>query len=164
MTPKSIQQLQYYIGKVASIVTTSMNRSFDEQIAREHFVIRVQTINFDGIWGTHPYNDELVSFFALPHVISIQQEIELDPKNPSHAKMIEEFENKTGKKLEGDLSKPAKANSLDDMLAVIDVNEPPVSNDSDTGDATFVDISSLESLAEQSKRTFDAQDYLTKNR
>ena len=35
MSPKTIQQLQYYVGKVCSIVTTSMNRAFDEWIPKD---------------------------------------------------------------------------------------------------------------------------------
>ena len=97
MNTKTIQNLQYFVGKVCSIVSTSMNRSFDETISREHFVIRVQTLNSDGVWGTHPYNNELVSFFALPHIISIHQEVELDLNNPEHQGMIKEYEEKTAK-------------------------------------------------------------------
>lgn len=169
MTPKTIQQLQYYVGKVCSIVTTSMNRAFDEVISREHFVIRVQTINVDGIWGTHPYNDELISFFALPHIISIHQEVELDPNNPEHAQMIKEYEEKTGEKLESDLkSKPKaqKKSQTTDLLPVIELTETSTSEPVETsaGNATFVDIGSLESLAEQSKRIFDAQDFYNKKK
>lgn len=160
MTPKTIQQLQHYVGKICSIVTSSMNRSFDEQISREHFVIRVQMINQDGIWGIHPYNEELVSFFSMPHIISIQQEIELDPKNPEHAQMIKEYEEKSGKKVESDLKLTAPKQ---DLLPVLDEKKSPALEDTSTGDATFVDIASLESLAAQSKRTFDAQDYLSKH-
>ena len=48
MTSNSIRDLQYFINKVCSIVTTSMNRSFDEKLSREHFVIRIKTINIIG--------------------------------------------------------------------------------------------------------------------
>lgn len=163
MTSKTIQQLQYYVGKVCSIVTSSMNRSFSEQISREHFVIRVQSINSDGVWGTHPYNDELISFFAISHIISIHQEVELDPNNPDHAAMIKEYEEKTGQKVESDLKmgkiKPAQK---EELLPVIDSKSTIADQNEESGDATFVDITSLENLAAQSKRTFDAQDFLGK--
>ena len=51
MTSNSIRDLQYFINKVCSIVTTSMNRSFDEKLSREHFVIRIKTINIDYIYS-----------------------------------------------------------------------------------------------------------------
>lgn len=159
MSPQTIKQLQFFIGKVCSIVTTSMNRSFDEQISREHFVIRVQTISQDGIWGTHPYNHDFISFFTFPHIISIHQEIELDLENPDHADLIKQQENKTGEKLESDLKlKP----SNEELFPVLDQKEITSLEDNSEGDATFIDITSLEQLAEQSKKTFDAQDYLNK--
>ena len=163
MNTKTIQNLQYFVGKVCSIVSTSMNRSFDETISREHFVIRVQTLNSDGVWGTHPYNNELVSFFALPHIISIHQEVELDLNNPEHQEMIKEYEEKTGKKLQSDLKykQVVEPQIKSELLPVIDEKTSPVV-DENTGDATFVDIANLEALAAQSKKTFDAEDYMTK--
>lgn len=153
--------MQYFVDKVCSIVTSSMNRSFDERISREHFVIRVAEINEDGVWGYHPENIDMVSFFAMPHIISIHQEIELDPENPEHAQMIKEYEAKTGKKLESDLPK-AKTQEKPkqmDLLPVIEKTPEPTGS----GDATFVDIKSLEKLAEISKKTFDAQDLIGKH-
>ncbi len=161
MQPKTISTLQYYVNKVCSIVTTSMNRSFDEQLSREHFVIRVSAITVDGIWGTHPYSEELVSFFNLQHVISIHQEIELDPKNPDHSKMIADHEQKTGKKLEGDLKLKSPSKSNDPLKVIEKPIESPVSDEAETGDATFIDIEQLELLAEKSKKSFDAQQKFT---
>ena len=173
MNTKTIQDLQFFSGKVCSIVTTSMNRAFDELVSREHFVIRIQSINSDGVWGVHPYNKDLVSFFALPHIISIHQEVELDLENPEHAAMIKEYEEKTGKKLKADFDsrnheEEKKQSKQNNLLPVIDNNKPnqtDISAENEQGgDATFVDIASLESLAEQSKRTFDAQDFMSKQR
>lgn len=164
MTSKTIQNLQYFMGKVCSIISTSMNRSFDESISREHFVVRVQSVTQDGIWGTHPYNEDLLSFFAIQHIISIHQEIELDPLNPEHEEIIKNYENKTGKKLEGDLkNKENEKTNKNKELPII--QEPTIaSNESleQEGDATFVDIRNLEMLAEKSRRTFQADELLNK--
>tara|TARA_Y100000034_G_C6685917_1_gene301762 strand:- start:169 stop:636 length:468 start_codon:yes stop_codon:yes gene_type:complete len=147
------KMVQRFGGKVCSIVTSSMNRSFDEQISREHFVIRVEDIGADGIWGTHPYNQDVVSFFSMNHIISIHEEFELDPNNPEHAQMIKEYEEKTGEKLTGDI----ESKSTD--LPIIDApKETPPSDDE--GGLTFVDIRSLEKLAEHSKKQFAAKDLL----
>jgi hypothetical protein len=168
MNSRTIQDLQFFIGKVCSVVTTSMNRSFDEMVSREHFVIRIQIINADGIWGVHPYNKDLVSFFALPHIISIHQEVELDLDNPEHAAMIKEYEEKTGKKLKADFdsrNNEQTKKEKEDLLPVIeDVDLLKHSDADQVGDSTFVNIANLESLAEQSKRTFDAQDAILKQR
>lgn len=159
MNTRTIQDLQYFLGKVCSIVSTSMNRAFNEQTSREHFVVRIQTINSDGIWGTHPYNEDLTSFFALSHIISIHQEVELDLNNPEHQQLVKDYEQKTGKKLKGDIEHiQANLESNSDLLPIINETSPAES----TGDATFVDIANLEVLAEQSKRTFDAEDFLNR--
>lgn len=169
MNSKTIQELQFFVGKVCSIVTTSMNRSFDEMVSREHFVIRIQIINSDGVWGIHPYNKELVSFFSLPHIISIHQEVELDLDNPEHMAMIKEYEEKTGQKLKADLDSRNYENKstkeeTKDLLPVLDSALAKHSEASQVGDATFVDITNLESLAENSRRTFEAQDAILKQR
>jgi hypothetical protein len=133
-----------------------MNRSFDERISREHFVVRITSITADGIWGTHPYNNDLVSFYSLQHVISIHEEVELDLNNPEHTEMIKEYEEKTGQKIQGDLVKKP-ISKPQELLPVLDEAPSPVVDDT-TGDATFVDIANLEALASHSKKTFDAED------
>ena len=162
MKPRTLEHLQYFIGKVCSIVTTSMNRSFDERISREHFVVLIQEIDSDGIWGTHPYNPDLVSYFNVEHVISIHQEEVIDPSNPEHIEMIKEFEQKTGKKVQGDLKNSPKIEvapkvEKKDLLTILK-EKPPVPSSPSTGDATFVDIESLERLAEDTRRAFDQYD------
>lgn len=136
-----------------------MNRAFDEKISREHFVVIVQQVDIDGIWGTHPYNSDLVSFFSLEHVISIHQEEVIDPENPEHMEMIKEFEEKTGKKVQGDLKKPTSPPVVDKKELFTILNETtPEPEITGTGDATFVDIDSLERLAEDTRRAFDQYD------
>ncbi len=136
-----------------------MNRAFDEKISREHFVVIVHQIDCDGIWGSHPYNSDLISFFNLEHVISIHQEEVIDPNKPEHAEMIKEFEQKTGKKVKSDLaSGPKEPAKKQDLLNVIQQTSPEPSQEPSAGDATFVDIESLEKLAENTRRAFDAYD------
>ncbi|MCH7605424.1 hypothetical protein IID24_05560 [Patescibacteria group bacterium] len=167
MNGRTLEKMQYFVGKVCSIVTSSMNRTFDEQVNREHFVIMVEELTADGIWGTHPYNDELVSFFCMNHIISIHEEFELDPNNPEHAEMIKEYEEKSGKKLEGDIRKPKTTQEVlkevrkENGLNIIESNGTPLPDpEPDDGGITFVDISSLEKLAAHTKKTFDAKDLL----
>jgi len=141
MNGRTLEKMKYFVGRVCSIVSTSMNRAFDEQIAREHFVVRVQEIGPDGIWGSHPYNDEMISFFAMNHIISIHQEIELDPDNPEHAEMIREYEEKAGKKASSDLHGTPKT-------------KPSVPEETEGGMA-FVDIEHLERLADSTRKAFE---------
>lgn len=148
MNGKTLEKMKYFEGKVCSIVTASMNRSFDEQISREHFVVRVQDVNPDGIWGTHPYNHDMVSYYSMNHIISIHQEIELDPNNPEHAQMIKDYEERTGVTAEPDIHGTPK--------------EKPPEPESSEGSVAFVDIENLEELAESTRRNFEAQSILTK--
>jgi len=139
-----------------------MNRAFDEKISREHFVVLIQEIDCDGIWGTHPYNSDLISYFSLEHVISIHQEEVIDPENPEHVQMIKEFEEKTGKKVQGDLKNSPQIEvapkvEKKDLFNILK-EKPPVPSSPSTGDATFVDIESLERLAEDTRRAFDQYD------
>ena len=157
MNANTIKNMQQnYLGKVCSIISTSMNRSFDERISREHFVVRVGEITVDGIWGTHPYNEEMVSFYAMDHIISIHQEVELDPSNPEHLEMIKEYEKKTGQKLKPDVGKVYKQKENSELLPILDSAPIPEVQEVTEGDATFIDIENLERLAENSRRAFDA--------
>jgi hypothetical protein len=166
MHATTLKNMQFFVGKVCSIISASMNRSFDERISREHFVVRVREVTMDGIWGTHPYNEEMVSFFAMPHVISVHQEVELDPENPDHAEMILQYEKKTGKKIKPDVGPKADFSSRrvsEGKKDLTVIEKPPVPEViPDTGDSTFIDIASLEKLAEQTKRTFEAQTFLSR--
>lgn len=138
MNSKTIQNLQYFVGKVCSVFTSPVNRSFDELHAREHFVARIQEINADGIWGTHPHSG-MMSFFAMPHVMLLAEEIELDPSNPEHAQMLQEFEQRTGKRVVSDVAPSPKQTA------------PPE-------EVPFVDIANLEKLALDTKRQYDRLD------
>lgn len=139
MNISTLKRMQYFVGKVCSIISSQMNRSFDEKISREHFVIRIEAIDEDGIWGTHPYNNDIVSYFNMSHIISMHEEFEIDPSDPEHAKMIEEFEEETGNKFNPDFEQKETAPSPEEPEAEV----------------TFVDIENLEKLAENTKRNFD---------
>lgn len=144
MNAKTIQKMQCFRDKVCSIVTASMNRAFNEKISREHFVVLVDEITMDGIWGTHPYNPDLLSFFNMLHIISIHQEIELNPDNPEHAQMIQEYEERAGEELKSDMQAPPRTQE-----------ETP--SEEPEGGVTFVDIENLEALAENTKRVSELQ-------
>ena len=147
MLSTTTANLRKLVGQVCSIVCVASNRIFDEVTAREHYVVRIVDINQDGVWGHHPYNNELFSFFAMEQIVSIHQEVELNPNNPEHLRMIEEYEQRTGTKLKSDLR------------GAPDTKEEPSQEDQEGG--IFVDIESLEKLAAQTKKTFDMYD-LTK--
>ena len=161
MNSKTLQNLRYFEGKVCSIFTHAIPREFDELRSREHFVVRIAEVGTDGIWGQHPMNGTK-SFFFTPSIQFIQEEVEIDPNNPEHAAMIEEYEKKSGKKLKSDLLSPEIAKDVPDTTAKPTL-EVLNQSDIDYGDveaseneSVFVDIDSLAKLADQTKAEFEA--------
>ena len=146
MHPTTLKSMKHFLGKVCTILTKPINRNFDEIISREYFSVRVQDISEDGIWGTHPYNDT-VSFFRMDQLVSIQEEFELDPTNPTHAAMMSEFEKQTGQKVTTDLKMPAKQKPPEPI-----VNEPEKPKDAMK---TFVNVDNLKGLASQTRQMYE---------
>jgi hypothetical protein len=83
----------------------------------------------------------------MSQVISIQEETVLDINNPEHRRMIEEYEQKTGKKVISDVS-PHLAPTT--ATPVVQKETPPQDEA-----AAFVDIKRLTQLAKQTKEGFD---------
>ena len=162
MNTRTINDLQYFVGKVCTIFTHPINRSFDELRSREHFVDKIREINTESLWGTHPYN-HMVSFFRLDQIILIQEEVELDPNNPDHAKMIQDYENKTGKKVFSDVS-PHVAPEIEHVEEDIQQTEEEVQVKEEEielpneEDATFVNIETLSKLAAKTRQTYNDAD------
>ena len=157
MNSKTLQNLSYFTGRVCSVFTHSIPREFDELRSREHFVIRVLDVSPDGVWGEHPYNG-MKSFFFANHIQFIQEEVELDPDNPEHKAMIEEYEERTGQKIKSDLKTPVATEDAPKKmeLNVLDAQEVPYeSPPDDEGDSVFVDIDSLSTLADETKKRWE---------
>ena len=155
MSPRTIKKLEYFVGKVCSIFTGPINRSFDEVRSREHFVVEVREIDPDGIWGTHPYNGT-VSFFPLDAIKLITEEVVLDPKNPQHAKMIQEYQEKTGEVIRSDVS-PHQAPVVPPPNDLVQIGglkkETPAPSKMEPA---YVNVRHLANLARQVQRSFDA--------
>lgn len=156
MKAKTLEHLQYFIGKICTIFTQPVNRGFKEDVARQHFVIRVGEITDESVWGCR-LDERAAVWFPMHEVISIQEEQELDPTNPEHKALIQRFEETSGKKFKGDVefgapkaeATPPKA--LD--LPILGQKKPePV--DQGQGDSVFVDIEALEALARKSQRAY----------
>lgn len=145
---KTIQNLQYFVGKVCTVFTTPINRNFDELRSREHFVVDIQEITVDGIWGKHPYR-KTFSFFPMEYVVLVQEEQVLDPTNPEHSQLIQEYEQKTGKKIVSDVS----PHLTKKPTPVVEEQKK-----SESVEVSFVDIGKLASLAKETKRSYALHD------
>lgn len=146
-TGKTVEALQYFKGKTCTILTNPINRDFDESRSREHFVVEVKEISRECVWGSHPYNGT-IAFFPMSQIVSIQEEVVLDPvNNPAHRKMIEDYEKQTGKKVVSDVSPH--------LAPTTAVPPPMVKEETQPQEAAFVDIKRLTQLAKQTKQGFD---------
>ncbi len=89
----ALENLKYFIGKPVTVITTQINREFDEVQKCDYFVGIVSAIDSLGIWTTHALT-KCRNFYPYTQICSISEEQKLDPSNPAHAKMIQEIETK----------------------------------------------------------------------
>lgn len=143
---KTIDRLQYFVGRVCSVFTSPTCRQFDELRSREHYVVLVEEIGSDGLWGKHPYR-KTMSFFPIESIVFIQEEQELNPNDPEHREMIETYEKQTGKKILSDIS-PKIAPQIKKQEPQ---EEVPV---------TFVDADQLDRLIKQTKMSYVHHDLI----
>lgn len=97
--------LKYYEGKICNVLTGPTNRNFKEESVAvgkpelyprnilDHFMGRV--IHVDNVWLTlqHPLIGTRSSF-KIDNIIGIIEEQELNPNDPEHAKIIEQYSQK----------------------------------------------------------------------
>ena len=153
--PRTLEKMQYFVGRVCSVFTGPLCRSFDEVRAREHFVVTVQDIDCDGLWGTHPYNNT-VSYFPLESIKLITEEVVLDPNNSEHARMIQEYQERTGKKVVSDVS-PHLAPTIEPKSET-PPEIPLIVEDEEEPQPAFVDVSHMTSMARSAKQAAKAMD------
>lgn len=156
MNAKTINLFQQFVGKVCSVFTHPINRNFDEQRSREHFVVKVTHIDADAVWGVHPYNGTL-SYFNLSHVILITEEIVLDPNNPDHAKMIKQYQEKTGETIISDVS-PHLAPTIPSPGQLVQIDPIKQTPAPAKQEPAFVNIKYLNALAKKTKESFETQE------
>jgi hypothetical protein len=98
----NIQKLQYFVGKICTILTPPTNRTFDDMTHANCFVGIVEDINELGIWIQYPSSQQK-AFFPVP-IIGIIEE--------SHRPMTEEEASIVKTQLEEKIKKPNSINEL----------------------------------------------------
>jgi len=169
MNVKTLARMkETFEGKVCTIFTTPVCKTFTDRVWREHYAVRITEITQDGIWAEHPYA-KTRSFFVAEQVVFIQEEVELDPKNPMHAKMIRDYEDQTGEKIFSDVS-PHLAPTVDygevemddiaepGMLPVLAKQKQAPIKEPAVEETVFVDIESLDALAKFTKEQSKIKD------
>lgn len=89
-----IKKIQYFEGKVCTIFTTPINRSFKDenpntfpQQSYHYFMGVVESIDNSGVW-LQQLKTGLKSYFFLSQIIGIAEEQVLDPDNEDDAEII----------------------------------------------------------------------------
>lgn len=78
-------------------------------------------------------------------MVTITEEMVLDPSNPEHVQMIREYEQKTGKKVISDVSPH--------LSPTLETTTPPAPEPD--GEQVFVDIRKVARLAAATKKNYD---------
>ena len=119
------ENLNYFKGKVCTIICRSMNRNFQEEGPKtyptqvyDYFVGIVESIDQNGIL-LKKINNNLKSYFYHSSIICISEEEVIDDTHPMKEKILKEFEE--SKKIERDIKSSVAKNTTDDKY--IDISE-----------------------------------------
>lgn len=90
MKTTTLKKMQDFVGKVCSILTTSVAKSnFTDIQFSDFFVVIVEEVSEDGIFGKHAMTGCL-SFYAWNHVVGIFQEQVIDQEDPQYENILSE--------------------------------------------------------------------------
>jgi len=87
----------YFTGKIVTILSTPINRQFDEKQSMDYFVGRFDHISEMGIWATHPTTG-CKNFYLLHHIIGIIEEQFVKKDDPNYEEVMNEYEKKIKEK------------------------------------------------------------------
>lgn len=122
MKARTYDQLQHFVGKVCTVFTGPINRGFEERQAIDYFVGVVEGIDETGILTYHPIT-KCKNYFFLHGVLGISEEQTLDPDNPEHAQMIEEFRKKKTREDQEPMPPPLHPQAAPDDSPFIDIEQ-----------------------------------------
>lgn len=94
---KNIKQLEYFLGKYVTVLTTPINRDYRAENPQtypeplyHYFMGRLLEVDTDGImveqWAAGP--KRLRTYFMMNQIVAIAEEETLDPNNPMDAAQI----------------------------------------------------------------------------
>lgn len=128
MKPITLKKLQDFVGKVCSILTTSVSKpNFTDVQFSDFFVGIIEEISEDGIFAKHPMTGCL-AFYSWPQVVGIFQEQVIDQTDPQYETILSEI----------------KKAPPEQQVNIVPVNPR-------TGDSPYVDPETLANLAKQAQ-------------
>lgn len=87
----ALSNLNYFVGKAVTILTTPINRDFDERQKCDYFVGMVVSVDSMGVMTQHPLTG-CRNYYFYSQICSISEEQTLDPNDPDDAAAIKEIE------------------------------------------------------------------------
>ena len=174
-----MSQLEYFNGKIVTILTTPINRNFKEEAAAlgkpklfpanlmDHFVGRFESYDALGVMLAHP--DAAVgtkAYYFLDKIVGIVEEQELNPDDPQEAELIEKYKALKQTPPQDKVYCP-KGHALDippnikpgSLVACpkcqtqfqLPDDNPPQDKPAPINQSNFVDIDGMSKLAEEAK-------------
>lgn len=109
-----LEKFRYFIGKPITIFTVDVGRKFTDNQFNDYFTGMCEAISSDGIETLHPITN-CKNFFFFNNIVGICEEQQLDPDNPEHQEIINEFE-------KNESEKPTDKNLIFNNGENIDIN------------------------------------------
>jgi len=98
MKAQNIKKLQLFVGKVCTVLTTSVcKQNFTDVQFPDFFVGVIDSIDEDGIFSKHPLTG-CINFYSWNYVVAIFQEQVIEESDPRYEKIMEEIKSKPEKK------------------------------------------------------------------
>jgi hypothetical protein len=102
---EALKNLKYFVGKAVTIITTAINRDFDERQKCDYFLGVVESVDELGILTLHPITG-CKNYYFYSQICAISEEQVLYPEKPEDAKLIAELEEKRRKPVAPPLELP----------------------------------------------------------
>ena len=98
MKAQNVKKLQVFVGKVCTVLTTSVcKQNFTDVQFPDFFVGVIDSIDEDGIFSKHPLTS-CINFYSWNYVVAIFQEQVIEETDPRYEKIMEEIKSKPEKK------------------------------------------------------------------
>ena len=85
-----VDDLQYFVGKVCTIITPNINWKFDERQSADYFSGIVERITSLGIWTIHPITQNK-NFYFITQITAIIEEQFITPDDPNYDAVVGQY-------------------------------------------------------------------------
>lgn len=86
----AIKNLEYFVGKAVTVITTPINRDFDERQVCDYFVGVVLSVDTLGVMTKHPITG-CQNYYFYNQICSISEEQVVDTDDPEQIPLVQEI-------------------------------------------------------------------------